>query len=305
MDHPRSRGVYQNISTTLRMMLGSSPLARGLLMRIFGARIAGGIIPARAGFTSPMNKSVQTAQDHPRSRGVYVFSAGKTLRSIGSSPLARGLPSGRFPTGFRCGIIPARAGFTDPVGADVHPTRDHPRSRGVYPCIQVRSGFRGGSSPLARGLLRHERLVNLVDGIIPARAGFTRDMVARTGDKEDHPRSRGVYQFFFARARVRGGSSPLARGLRVQERAPENILRIIPARAGFTCESGHVECDVEDHPRSRGVYIALAISTLTEAGSSPLARGLHREIMVRPTEMRIIPARAGFTRRQQPGCAQC
>ena len=233
-DHPRSRGVYDEEVSRPAAKVGSSPLARGLHGAPVGVVENQGIIPARAGFTRIALVVARNKMDHPRSRGVYVFSAGKTLRSIGSSPLARGLPSGRFPTGFRCGIIPARAGFTDPVGADVHPTRDHPRSRGVYPCIQVRSGFRGGSSPLARGLLRHERLVNLVDGIIPARAGFTRDMVARTGDKEDHPRSRGVYASDNLAKASENGSSPLARGLPALPGQFQFPHRIIPARAGFT-----------------------------------------------------------------------
>ena len=51
-----------------------------------------------------------------------------------------------------------------------------------------------------------------------------------------------------------------------------------------------------DHPRSRGVY-SLIITALNDAGgSSPLARGL--QFCRTPTKgfLRIIPARAGFTR---------
>ena len=50
-DHPRSRGVYADLSWDGEPMVGSSPLARGL--RGFHA-VGGknfGIIPARAGFT--------------------------------------------------------------------------------------------------------------------------------------------------------------------------------------------------------------------------------------------------------------
>ena len=111
-DHPRSRGVYIIAVIHIADVLGSSPLARGLLWCYQCHAGHWGIIPARAGFTSPMNKSVQTAQDHPRSRGVYLSMITGVASAGGSSPLARGLLSGRFPMGFRCGIIPARAGFT-------------------------------------------------------------------------------------------------------------------------------------------------------------------------------------------------
>ena len=50
-DHPRSRGVYDSLSVTLNSASGSSPLARGLLLRPEGVGLQGGIIPARAGFT--------------------------------------------------------------------------------------------------------------------------------------------------------------------------------------------------------------------------------------------------------------
>ena len=50
-DHPRSRGVYEWIGTERLEAGGSSPLARGLPVTIRQTEIAGGIIPARAGFT--------------------------------------------------------------------------------------------------------------------------------------------------------------------------------------------------------------------------------------------------------------
>ena len=52
MDHPRSRGVYQDRNLRYPLGDGSSPLARGL--RPLPERLAAvlGIIPARAGFTA-------------------------------------------------------------------------------------------------------------------------------------------------------------------------------------------------------------------------------------------------------------
>ena len=52
-DHPRSRGVYSMACGSWEYFLGSSPLARGLPPPGGTGGAAGGIIPARAGFTGP------------------------------------------------------------------------------------------------------------------------------------------------------------------------------------------------------------------------------------------------------------
>ena len=73
------------------------------------------------------------------------------------------------------------------------------------------------------------------------------------------------------------------------------ILRIIPARAGFTALQNELEGRMEDHPRSRGVYQSTWKGISGEEGSSPLARGLRRDNLCILNLSRIIPARAGFT----------
>ena len=50
-----------------------------------------------------------------------------------------------------------------------------------------------------------------------------------------------------------------------------------------------------DHPRSRGVYYALAGGCEHGQGSSPLARGLLLGYVWEDGDAGIIPARAGFT----------
>ena len=50
----------------------------------------------------------------------------------GSSPLARGLPSGQVALSPDDRIIPARAGFTSVTTVWSSSDSDHPRSRGVY-----------------------------------------------------------------------------------------------------------------------------------------------------------------------------
>mgnify|MGYP001640188285 CR=1 FL=1 len=70
--------------------------------------------------------------DHPRSRGVYPPPLASASWKSGSSPLARGLPTGQAMRLALRGIIPARAGFTYGPGNEPGPSWDHPRSRGVY-----------------------------------------------------------------------------------------------------------------------------------------------------------------------------
>ena len=71
---------------------------------------------------------------------------------------------------------------------------------------------------------------------------------------------------------------------------------IIPARAGFTqCSIMKVRA-YTDHPRSRGVYSRIEKAPASPVGSSPLARGLLPVHTSRVKALRIIPARAGFTR---------
>ena len=213
-DHPRSRGVYGYWLLTLPLLVGSSPLARGL--RLLGVRPEddAGIIPARAGFTLPISREEPLLKDHPRSRGVYRSVWSILTEGDGSSPLARGLREEVRDALGDVRIIPARAGFTTgPPPGDASSS---------------------GSSPLARGLpaARLRRLFCV--GIIPARAGFTCGCGTASYSPRDHPRSRGVYPGPGAVEAPGTGSSPLARGLRRQEEHLPVIAGIIPARAGFT-----------------------------------------------------------------------
>ena len=192
----------------------------------------------------------------------------------GSSPLARGLPARAADSRGRCRIIPARAGFTGPGTRPVRRPWDHPRSRGVYFLIPLHTVFRPGSSPLARGLPFQTAWIPVQSRIIPARAGFTGSRSTAGRRRPDHPRSRGVYPLDPRAAAFIAGSSPLARGLPLCQSTPITSSGIIPARAGFTTPTPSARCRPTDHPRSRGVYVAVADATVVAKGSSPLARGL-------------------------------
>ena len=232
------------------------------------------IIPARAGFTLKANSTAPLNSDHPRSRGVYSSHTTWHYERQGSSPLARGLLH-RVPLRRRYpGMIPARAGFTQRPGSTWSPSRDHPRSRGVYLKTTDDAQPDAGSSPLARGLQALNPLFEYRSRIIPARAGFTRRDEGRRQGSGDHPRSRGVYLGGLTVEDAGKGSSPLARGLHDPRVPGELVEGIIPARAGFTLLESQLDIVTRDHPRSRGVYRTRGTGPRQRRGSSPLARGL-------------------------------
>ena len=277
------------------MVVGSSPLARGLLQPEQLLARGSGIIPARAGFTSSGPRRPRSAGDHPRSRGVYLREALAAEISEGSSPLARGLRGLRTRALDVHRIIPARAGFTRVLRRSAPWRPDHPRSRGVYSSPRLTPEVSSGSSPLARGLLAVVDGAQDRRGIIPARAGFTLQVNPFPCLFPDHPRSRGVYAASAVRAARSSGSSPLARGLQPPRRTVVRERRIIPARAGFTHHRARERNRTADHPRSRGVYPGIQRCRGHAAGSSPLARGLPPLVGDDDAQSRIIPARAGFT----------
>ena len=153
---------------------GSSPLARGLLSCGSWPPWTVGIIPARAGFTRPVDPGACIRPDHPRSRGVYGLETTDQFIFQGSSPLARGLRDPPILIAEVGRIIPARAGFTSSSSWSAKATGDHPRSRGVYSSTPLPATVGTGSSPLARGLHLLGSVELVLERIIPARAGFTR-----------------------------------------------------------------------------------------------------------------------------------
>ena len=121
--------------------------------------------------------------------------------------------------------------------------------------------------------------------------------------QRDHPRACGVYIIFGDRHTVTPGSSPRVRGLHSLLRTAISIVRIIPARAGFTRTPYRNPGARADHPRACGVYSPRFMARSTQYGSSPRVRGLLA-VGVRGGRFHgIIPARAGFT--VQGGAGAC
>ncbi len=192
-------------------------------------------------------------------------------------------------------IIPARAGSTAISRLRVPTGVDHPRSCGEHSEGQTRSPCRLGSSPLVRGAPGMSVRWCQCAGIIPARAGSTKDGGPFHRSRKDHPRSCGEHFPFFSALRVAMGSSPLVRGAREQRRGPLAGLGIIPARAGSTVCDKLCVLVIEDHPRSCGEHSATSILSSSCGGSSPLVRGARFGIGRFSFAVGIIPARAGST----------
>ena len=173
-DHPRTRGVYPGVSGRRQIFYGSSPHTRGLRHPVIGNFYYSGIIPAHAGFTAEKRTPVYVAEDHPRTRGVYLLNIDMMVVGEGSSPHTRGLRGSNDDIGAPCRIIPAHAGFTRISTISRSISRDHPRTRGVYPDPDATTWPTSGSSPHTRGLHLWFAWVNDRSRIIPAHAGFTR-----------------------------------------------------------------------------------------------------------------------------------
>ena len=199
---------------------GSSPHARGALLRLLNPRVAGGIIPACAGSTRRRRCRAPWPWDHPRMRGEHDRGTLMTSGGSGSSPHARGarVPRRR---GIRArGIIPACAGSTAANWSRTRCGRDHPRMRGEHRIAADTPQLFVGSSPHARGApdLAHRPHARL--GIIPACAGSTSGTTRCPSARRDHPRMRGEHGL----ARLVG----------------RHVPGIIPACAGST--GWHARC---------------------------------------------------------------
>ena len=294
--HPRSRGADTQAAVDLSAAGGSSPLARGGHRTLSRIHRPPGLIPARAGRTSPRPPQGRDRRAHPRSRGADGGGEYSLPLLKGSSPLARGGPRRDGVRPARGGLIPARAGRTGIVDVDVFTDRAHPRSRGADPCHEATSQPIGGSSPLARGGRAPPAMGDRKSGLIPARAGRTRSGPSSPRRCRAHPRSRGADDAREDAGASKRGSSPLARG--GLPRGTHSLLDrgLIPARAGRTRKPRRRLAPRGAHPRSRGADAQCRWGRIPLMGSSPLARGGHSRPIRRLERGGLIPARAGRTK---------
>ena len=132
--------------------------------------------------------------------------------------------------------------------------------------------------------------------IIPAHAGQTQSHQRNGKEDADHPRACGANHVPQQDARQPRGSSPRMRGKPHCFRCRPYSPRIIPAHAGQTRQTLHIECGLEEHPRACGANAWSPVYGRQDAGSSPRMRGKLHQVQRATHADRIIPAHAGQTR---------
>ena len=116
--------------------------------------------------------------------------------------------------------------------------------------------------------------------------------------RSDHPRACGANGWLPIENRYNAGSSPRVRGKRRDVFVFACQMRIIPARAGQTMCLWVTRYVTPDHPRACGANSVAIQLYHCNVGSSPRVRGKRFDGLDGETVHRIIPARAGQTRRR-------
>ena len=233
-DHPRMRGEHWQLFVAEPVDQGSSPHARGTLEVVVIRGDEVGIIPACAGNTGMALTMPGCLRDHPRMRGEHGEDPHEFRLAEGSSPHARGTLAFRVQLDKRLGIIPACAGNTRRIGVRSSNTWDHPRMRGEHEIDGHVVCRHMGSSPHARGTRPRSDCPAVRAGIIPACAGNTDYGCVGYAIVGDHPRMRGEHLSPARMISDEMGSSPHARGTRLQGPPAVRTAGIIPACAGNT-----------------------------------------------------------------------
>ena len=142
--HPRRRGEHSAISKSPAEAGGSSPQARGTLMKVEKPIVICRFIPAGAGNTYKCDHKDQLATVHPRRRGEHKAINAANCVGDGSSPQARGTPINVKTTKITTRFIPAGAGNTLTASRTYPRHAVHPRRRGEHHIRlrNVRAAFR-------------------------------------------------------------------------------------------------------------------------------------------------------------------
>ena len=136
-----------------------------------------------------------------------------------------------------------------------------------------------GSSPLARGTLCSRQVLSCCGRFIPAGAGNTLVIANCFPSCAVHPRWRGEHITAEQTHLSRYGSSPLARGTRINYVLHSVRARFIPAGAGNTRAPVALAALHSVHPRWRGEHFPHSRPSQCALGSSPLARGTRPVLM--------------------------
>ena len=191
---------------------GSSSRMRGARRPEFQLLHLPGIIPADAGSTKSVHRTIVLSGDHPRGCGEHETNGMPGQSAPGSSPRMRGARGDGVWAECLVGIIPADAGSTEQAKLKSAAVQDHPRGCGEHFSRSTYLRSTPGSSPRMRGA--HAQVLQGVQvlGIIPADAGSTGTKSGDIALEPDHPRGCGEHPTLLRTRRTVRGSSPRMRG---------------------------------------------------------------------------------------------
>ena len=154
-----------------------------------------------------------------------------------------------------------------------------------------------GSSPRGRGKPHGNRPDAGRARLIPARAGKTCPTNPLIPAARAHPRAGGENEAHCLVPSGVYGSSPRGRGKHAGVGEHPAAWGLIPARAGKTRTSAALFPCSAAHPRAGGENHVFDVGWREYSGSSPRGRGKRSRRTDTPPRLRLIPARAGKTRR--------
>ena len=159
-------------------------------------------------------------------------------------------------------------------------------------------GARPGSSPRVRGKLGPGGREARPLGLIPARAGKTVVPGVYFSGERAHPRACGENGPHLVDDLTAQGSSPRVRGKPHEPPIVRRAPGLIPARAGKTTCAATTARAAQAHPRACGENRFDTDPLLADSGSSPRVRGKLPQLDRHGGRGRLIPARAGKTRKR-------
>ncbi len=234
---------------------------------------------------------------HPRERGERRRAPTTALVFSRFIPASAGNAGRHDLGGVRERFIPASAGNATTSTSGRWRSTVHPRERGERVTDGLTVAPYSGSSPRARGTRCRQRRLARAHRFIPASAGNARARCRPAASRAVHPRERGERACRWPPLGALSGSSrergergcggflwpryavhPRERGERCAwMRRPPPLLRFIPASAGNAPQPGTDRPAPAVHPRERGERQHHAASIFFASGSSPRARGTHRD----------------------------
>ena len=210
------RGERRSLGYPKPFTTGSSPHARGTLLKQIVETVCHRFIPACAGNAATVQVYHTPVTVHPRMRGERRARNTSSCSICGSSPHARGTPNSDSVRKRFLRFIPACAGNAAKSSTRQSLLPVHPRMRGERCVRHACTCPTYGSSPHARGTPHRKAHKALLHRFIPACAGNAKCRCVFINGLAVHPRMRGERCPMNLRNHFTIGSSPHARGTHFQ-----------------------------------------------------------------------------------------